>query len=124
MSGFAEKRLVDEFLDSIESHDFERARRFLADEGFQYESPLSRFASADDFIQHLSLMGGILHRIERLKVFVDGRDLCHFLVFVTQLSTKESMKAVLWTQVSGGRIQRIEVLFDTHWYRRMFESAG
>jgi hypothetical protein len=120
--GNGTRALVDELLDAIERHDYERARGLLADEGFSYESPISSFTSADDFVQHFSLMAGILHKIERRRVFVDGQELCHILIFVTQLSDKESMKAVLWTRVAEGRIQRIEALFDTHWYRRMFES--
>ena len=115
------RRLVDEFLDHVGSHEYERARVLLADEGFEFESPISRFSSADDFIQHMSLLGGIVHRIERRKVFIDGQDVCHFLVYVTQLSDKESTKVVQWARVADGRIQRIETLYDTHWYREMFE---
>jgi hypothetical protein len=121
MMGHGARELVDELLDAIERHDYERARGLLADEGFSYESPISSFTSADDFVQHFSLMAGILHKIERRKVFVDGQELCHVLIFLTQLSDKESMKVVLWTRVVDGRIQRIEALFDTHWYRRLFE---
>jgi len=121
MNGNAAKRIVDDYLDAIESHDYERARGLLTEKGFSYESPLSSFSSADDFMQHMSLLGGIIHRIEHRKVFVDGDDLCHFLVFVVQLSDKETTKAVQWARVADGRIQRIEMLFDAHWYRQMLE---
>jgi len=119
MTGNTAKRLVDEYLDAIQSHDYERARGLLADEGFSYESPISSFSSADDFMQHMSLLGGIIHQIEHRKVFVDGHEVCHFLVFITQLSDKESTKVVQWARIVDGRIQRIEVLFDAHWYRQM-----
>jgi len=122
MNDSAAMRSVEEFLDAIEVHDYERARGLLADEGFQYESPISSFSSADDYIQHLSLMGGIVHEIRRLKAFVDGQDVCHILVFVTQISDKESTKVAQWARVCAGRIQRIETLFDSHWYRRMLDS--
>lgn len=121
MSGNATRQPVDEYLDAIESHDYARARSFLADEGFRYESPISSFSSADDFMQHMSLLAGIIQGIERLKVFVDGQDVCHLLVYVVQLSDKESAKVAHWARVVDGRIQRIETLFDTHWYRQMFE---
>lgn len=121
MTGNAARKCVDEYLDAIESHDYDRARGFLADEGFRYESPISSFSSADDFMQHLSLLAGILQGIERTKVFVDGRDVCHLLVYVAQLSEKQSVKVSHWSRVVDGRIARIETLFDTHWYRQMFE---
>jgi hypothetical protein len=117
----AARQAIDKYLDAIEDHDYERARGLLVDEGFRYESPISSFSSADDFIQHISLLGGIVHRIERLKVFVEGQDVCHLLVYVTQISDKESIKVAHWARVVDGRIQRIETLFDTHWYRQMFE---
>jgi len=116
-----ERQPVDEYLDAIESHDYERARSFLADEGFRYESPISSFTSADDFMQHMSLLAGIVQGIERTKVFVDGQDVCHLLVYIAQLSDKQSVKVAHWSRVVDGRIQRIETLFDTHWYRQMFE---
>jgi hypothetical protein len=117
----AARQAIDKYLDAIEDHDYERARGLLVDEGFRYESPISSFSSADDFIQHISLLGGIVHRIERLKVFVEGQDVCHLLVYVTQISDKESIKVAHWARVVDGRIQRIEALFDAHWYRQMLE---
>jgi len=121
MSGQTTRQTVDEYLDAIESHDYDRARGFLADEGFCYESPISSFSSADEFMQHTSLLAGIVQRMERRKVFVDGSDVCHLLVYIVQLSDKESAKVAHWARVVDGRIQRIEVLFDTHWYRRMLD---
>jgi hypothetical protein len=121
MSGNETIEPVNEYLDAIESHDYERARGLLADEGFQYQSPISSFSSADDFMQHVSLLGGIVQAIERMKVFVDGQDVCHLLVYITQLSDKESTKVAHWAHVVDGRIQRIETLFDTHSYRQMFD---
>jgi hypothetical protein len=114
--------LVDAYLDAIGGHDYERARHYLADAGFRYESPISTFTDADDFIEYLSLSAGIVQRIEPIKVFSDGDDVCHFLRFVVQISDKESVKVAQWARVMSGRIQQLVLVFDAHLYRVMFDE--
>lgn len=113
--------VVDAYLDALAAHDYERARACLSDADFRYLSPVSSFSCADDFMLHMSLSGGILQKVERLKVFSDGPDVCHFMEMTIQLSDKESMRVAQWSRVASGRIVRIEVLFDAHRYRMMFE---
>jgi hypothetical protein len=112
---------VEAYLDALAVHDYERARACLSDVEFRYESPVSVFTNADDFMLHLSLSAGILQRVDRIKVFADGEDVCHFLDMVIQLSDKETVRAAQWCRVSNGRIVRIEFLFDAHQYRMMFQ---
>lgn len=115
------QRLAEAFLDALASHDTDAVRQLLADDGFHYESPVVRLDSADAFAQFVTMSGGILQRIERRHCFVDGDDICHWLVFVTQLSERLSTPAVQWTRVAGGRIQSIEIMFDPHRYRLLFQ---
>jgi hypothetical protein len=72
----------------------------------------------------VSVTGGILQRIERRHRFVDNHDVCHWLVFVTQLSERVSTPAVQWARVEDGRIVSIELLFDPHRYRQLFDVDG
>jgi hypothetical protein len=113
--------VVEAYFDALVGHDYERAAALLATDGFRYESPIAKFSRIDDFVQYMSGLGGILHGIERRRVFVDGDDVCHWLVFETQLSERVSTRAVQWTRVIGGRIAFIEVLFDPYRYRLLFE---
>ena len=115
------RAIVDAYIDALANYDYERARGLLADSGFRYQSPISRFTSADEFMQYMSLSGGIIQGIGRRKTFVDGDDVCHFLEFAVQLSEKESFRVVQWASVAKGRIYRIEVLFDAHRYHEMFQ---
>ena len=103
-----------------DARDFAAARRCLADQGFQYESPISRFDSADAFVEYIALSSGILLSCVTRKVFVDGPDVCHFLTLNLQISEKFSAQMVQWAQVRDGRIARIEALFDASGYRRLF----
>ena len=115
--------LVDAYIAALSAREYEQARGFLADAGFEYTSPIASFRDADDFIEYTMLMGGIVHSISSRKVFVDGADVCHFLVFNTQVAEKERTSVAQWSRVEGGRIRRIEVLFDAHQYKVMFPAS-
>lgn len=115
------RALVEAYLDALAAHDYERARGCLSDGAFRYQSPISVFTSADDFMLHWSLSAGILQRIDRVKAFADGEDVCHFLDLAIQLSDKQTVRAAQWCRVADGRIVRIELLFDAHQYRMLFQ---
>jgi hypothetical protein len=112
--------IVDAYLDAIARHDYDGARRYLADTDFSYESPVRCFDSADAFMEHSALTMGILQGIERVKTFVDGPDVCSFLILRIQISDKQRVKLVTWSRVEQGRIRRMEVLFDTRIYQTLF----
>jgi hypothetical protein len=117
------KEIVDAYLDAIASHDYEGARRYLADAGFTYDSPIARFDSADAFMEYSALNMGILQGVERVKTFVDGPDVCNFLVMRIQISDKQRVKLVNWSHVERGRIRRMEVLFDARIYQILFPAG-
>lgn len=117
------KEIVDAYLDAIASHDYEGARRYLADAGFTYESPIACFDSADAFMEYSALNMGILQGVERVKTFVDGPDVCSFLVMRIQISDKQRVKLVNWSHVERGRIRRMEVLFDARIYQILFPAG-
>jgi hypothetical protein len=118
------RELLDAYIAALSAREYEQARGFLADAGFEYTSPIASFNDADDFMEYTMLMGGIVHSISTRKVFVDGADVCHFLVFCTQIAEREQTSVAQWSRVEGGRIRRIEVLFDAHQYKVMFPVSS
>ena len=116
--------VVERYLDAIIRRDDDALRGCLADSGFRYRSPIGTFDDPDAFAHFVSMMGGILQRIECRHRFVDAADVCHWLVFVTQLSERVSTPAVQWARVENGRIASIEVLFDPYRYRQLFDVDG
>lgn len=114
------KAVVDAYLQALQERDYERARAHLADSGFHYCSPIGTLDSADALVNQSFMSSSIVHSFRVRKVFVDGPDVCHFLVFNVQLSEKFTVDLVHWSTVEAGRITRIEVIFDAHPYRRMF----
>lgn len=118
------KTLVDTYLQALQDRDFSSARGYLADTGFHYVSPLGDLTSADLLVNQSFMSSGIVHHVDVRKTFVDGRDVCHFLVYHVQISERHAVNLAHWAQVDNGRIVRIEVLFDASLYRGLFPGTG
>lgn len=114
------RELVERYLDAVARFDYATARACLADEDFSYSGPISTFSSADALMKYLELATPIIQRVEIRKAFEDGDDVAHFLVVGTQLSEKLAVHVAHWAHVRDGRIDRIEIVFDAHWYRSLF----
>ncbi|MCG6941574.1 MAG: nuclear transport factor 2 family protein [Thiohalocapsa sp.] len=117
------RAVVDAYLDALASHDHDAIAALIAPDGFSYVSPIASIHDGAAFLEYMMMTGGILLGIQRRRVFVDGDEVCHWLVFETQLSERISTPAAQWASVQGGRITRIELLFDPHRWRALFEPA-
>ena len=114
------RTVVEAFFAARECFDFKRARDLLADQGFNFRSPVMCCDSADHLIQYTAHSSGIIQSVETRKVFVDGPDVCHFLRYRIQISEKLAVDVAHWAHVADGRIQRIEAIFDASLYRDLF----
>ena len=113
--------IVTAYLDALEGRDFERLRSYLSDTGFSYRSPVSVANDADTFIILISRIGPILERIERVRTFVDGNDVCSILKFKTTMESLKEVPVVQLTSVADGKIVAMEVFFDASEYNKMFD---
>ena len=115
------EKIVTAFLDALEDRDFERLRTFLSDTGFSYRSPVSVADNAEDYILLISRVGPILEKVERVRTFVDGNDVCTILRFRTTMENLKEVPVVQLTSVADGKIVAMEVFFDASEYNKMFE---
>lgn len=116
---------VDTFLAAFERGDFDCIRACLSATGFSFEGPVDRFDTGEEFIRDLEKYALILKRIERRRLFVDGREACAVLTFVTSVSNIERTRVVVWVKTDAlGAINRIESFLDARAYTRMFEAAS
>ena len=119
MNSPAPQEVVSALLDAFEARDFERARTYLSDTEFTYRSPIESMSSADDFINDISRVGPILERIERIKTFVSGNDVCHLLRVYTTMDTQDATTTVQISTVVDGKVTAIEAIFDATEYNKM-----
>lgn len=115
------KQVVDAYFAALGARDFERVRSFLADSGFSYRSPISRFDRATAFVNDISRIGPILESIEHRRTFVDGNEVCCIVDFKTRMDSLQVTPVVHWSRVENGKIVAIETFFDAREYARLFE---
>ena len=119
------RAVVEDFLDAFERADFTRLAALLVSDGFSFEGPVDRFDDPADFVRDLEKYALILKRIERRRLFVDGREACAVLTFVTSVADIEQTRVVVWVRTDcAGRIVRIESFLDARAYARMFEARS
>lgn len=121
MNALSPQRVVESYLDAIESRDFEAARRFLADEGFRYRSAIAAFDDADAFVADIWRVGPVLEGIERRRTFVDGQEVCTIMNFRIRMDRLQITPVVQLARVVDGRIVSIEAFFDASEYLKMFD---
>ncbi|WP_296897762.1 nuclear transport factor 2 family protein [Thiohalocapsa sp.] len=114
--------VVERYLDALVAHDHDAVAALIAPVGFRFESPIATIDDAAGFLEYIMMTGGILRGIERRRVFLDGDDVCHWLVLDTQVSERVSTRAVQWATVHSGQIVRIELLFDPYRWRLLFTT--
>lgn len=115
------KQVVDEYFAALSARDFDRVRGFLADQGFTYRSPISRFDQATAFVNDISRIGPILEGIEHRRTFADGNEVCCIVDFKTRMDSLQVTPVVHWSRVENGKIVAIETFFDAREYARLFE---
>lgn len=122
MPGSDAARIMRDYLDAFAERDFARARRCLSDSQFCYVSPLSTFNSADTFITDISRLGAILERMDILRIFAEGPELCAILTITVRMSEPRTIPIALWATVVDGRIVRMQAFFDGRDYDSLFEA--
>jgi hypothetical protein len=123
MATQAAEEVVDALFESFAARDFERAREFLSDETFSYQSPIESFTDADEFIASISRVGPILERIERCKTFVKGNDVCSVLKIHTTMDRLNAALVVQITTVVDGKITAMDAVFDATEYNKMIVTG-
>jgi hypothetical protein len=111
--------VVERYLAAVAARDFPTARGFLAEEGFQYQSPIASFSDRARFAENMDAIGAILHNIRILYRFVDGATVCHILDVTVNMTGYQSKRVVQIATVIGSRITRLEVVFDASSLRQM-----
>ncbi len=112
--------VIKEYLAAIAGHDFKHARSFLAERGFSYLSPIAHFDDADRFIANISALGGILERLEIRQLMVNGSEAVAIVDAVITIRGYLSRTVAILFCVEGGRIRRLEAIFDATDYHKMF----
>jgi ketosteroid isomerase-like protein len=108
MSETSSAAVVDRFSRAWPSGDFETARSLLADD-LDFEGPIDRFHRAEDYLNAIRGLQGMLKGVEHQATVAQGDDVVHFYVLDTPMGRAPVAE---WFTVNDGRITRLRAYFD------------
>ncbi len=114
--------LVKSYLGAVAARDFDLARTFLADRGFNYNSPIAAFNDADRFIESITAVGQILERLVIRKCIVSGDEAIAIVDSTLTLNGYEAHVAAILFVIKDGYIKSMEAIFDASDYHQMFSG--
>ena len=93
---------------ALDARDFSTARGLLADD-LRFEGPIDRFERADDFINTISGLYGMVTGVEHQAIVAEGDDVAWFYVLNTPVANAPVAE---WHTVRDGKIVQIHAYFD------------
>ncbi len=111
------RNTVRAYYESWTKGDISRARTYLAD-GLDFQGPIDRFRSADEYSTALAGFAGMLARAELLQEFysVDEAALLYDCVTASPAGT---IRTAEFFNLQGGKIARIRLVFDATELRKL-----
>lgn len=111
--------IAEAFFDAWTTKDFARARA-LAHDDLSFEGPIDSFSDADAYLASLQQLGQIVTGVDKLKVFVDGDDVC--VIYDLKTVPVPSSRTCEWYRVRDGKIAAVSVVFDARPFAPLFEA--
>ena len=110
--------VIQQFQQAIGKGDFAAARRLLQD-NLSFRGPIDTFQKPEPYLEALKRLHPIIQRIDVLKMFADGNDVCVLYDMVTNTPIGTAFVCE-WYQVKGDRISSVRVVFDARPFAAMF----
>ena len=103
--------VVTRYHEALGRQDFDGARRLLKDD-LRFEGPFESFERADDYIEAIQKLFGIVESIEVRHASADGDQVVVLYDMVTR-TPADTQLVCEWFGVEGESIAWIRALFDT-----------
>ena len=100
--------VVDRYTKALADRDFTAARRLLADD-LRFEGPIDRFERADDYVQAISALYGMVRGVEHQATIAQGDQVAVFYLLDTPVAKAPVAE---WYTVRDGRIAQLRAYFD------------
>jgi len=110
--------VIQQFHQATGKGDFTSARKLL-DDNLSFRGPIDTFQKPEPYLEALKRLHPIIQRIDILKTFVDGHDVCVLSDMVTNTPIGTAFNCE-WYRVKGEKISEIRVVFDARPFAAMF----
>ena len=112
------KATAEAYFEAWRAKDFDAARGLLHDD-LSFQGPFDTFSSADDLINAITQLGGLVRALEVRNVLVDGQDVCIIYDLIPVKDAPNVGMAELY-RVIDDKISAIRVIFDTGAFSAIF----
>jgi ketosteroid isomerase-like protein len=116
MAHASAKEIVDRYNQALGAKDFAAARALLADD-LRFEGPIDRFQRADDYVEAIKGLYGMVKGVEHQASIGEGDDVAVFYLLDTPMAKAPVAE---WYTVRGGKITSLRAYFDA----RPFSPPG
>ena len=110
--------VVQQFQQALGKGDFTAARHLLQD-NLSFRGPLDTFHKPEPYLEALKKLQPIIQRVDILKTFADGNDICVLSEMVTNTPIGTAFSCE-WYHVKGDRISSVRIVFDARPWAAMF----
>jgi limonene-1,2-epoxide hydrolase len=115
--------VIQQFQQALGKGDFTAARHLLH-HNLSFRGPLDTFHKPEPYLEALKKLHPIIQRIDSLKMFADGNDVCVLYDMVTNTPIGTAFVCE-WYQVKGDKISSVRIVFDARPFAAMFgKQAG
>src|SRR5215467_11205999 len=111
-------KIVSEYQQALVKGDFVAARKLVHD-NLLFQGPIDTFHNPEPYFESLKKLAPITQRIDILKMFADGDDVCVLCDLVTNTPIGTAFVCE-WYQVKGDKISSVRVVFDARPFAAMF----
>ena len=114
--------VVQQFQQALGKGDFTAARQLLQD-NLSFRGPIDTFHKPEPYLEALKKLQPIIQRIDLLKMFADGNDVCVLYDLVTNTPIGTAFICE-WYQVKGDKISSVRTVFDARPFAEMFAKSA
>ena len=114
--------IVQQFQQALGKGDFTAARHLLHD-NLSFRGPIDTFHEPEPYLEALKKLQPITQRIDILKMFADGNDVCVLRDVVTNTPIGTAFICE-WYQVKREKIADVRIVFDSRPFAAMFAKSA
>jgi hypothetical protein len=115
-------KIVSDYQQALGKGDFVAARKLVHD-NLLFQDPIDTFHSQEPYFEALKILNPIIQRIDILRMFADGSDVCVLCDMVTNTPIGTAFSCE-WYQVKREKIADVRIVFDARSFAAMFAKSA
>ncbi|HLM97895.1 MAG TPA: antibiotic biosynthesis monooxygenase [Bryobacteraceae bacterium] len=117
------RAVLQKFYEAVIKRDFAACRGYLSDD-FLFKGLFRTYSHPDEYLADLKQLLQITVRLDMQKMIVQGSDVMVLFELETKAPAAATTLVAEWHRVTGGKITRVQSVFDGRPFEAMFAGPG